>query len=106
MPKNWRFKTENCDTSEIFKINKYPEIRKDNVKPRSLYGIKAAGRASMPVQRKISIHSLLNVQFLKNIPVPQFSLLNPKIFGTYLRTLTCSFHCDASRVLTSGFQSP
>ena len=44
-------------------------------------GIKA-GWASMPIQRKILIQSLLNFQFLKTFPVPQFSSLNPQIFGT------------------------
>ena len=48
----------------------------------SLHEIEA-GRASMPVQRKILVQSLLNFQFLKTFPVPQFSLLNPQIFVTY-----------------------
>ena len=40
-------------------------------------------RGAMPSQRKIPIHSLLNFQFLKTLPVPQLSILNPQIFGTY-----------------------
>ena len=31
MSKIWGFKIENCDTSEIFKNKKYPEILKENV---------------------------------------------------------------------------
>ena len=40
------------------------------------------GGHRMPSQRKILTHSLLNFQFLKTLPVPQFSTLNPQIFGT------------------------
>ena len=70
----------------------------------SLHGIEA-GRASMPVQHKILMQSLLNFQFLKTFPVPQFSLLNPQIFGTYKLWHAHSIS-DTYKVLTSGFQLP
>ena len=55
----------------------------------SLHGIEsgrafeAAWTGIDAVQRKILIQSLLNFQLLKTFPVPQFSLLNPQIFGPY-----------------------
>ena len=64
--------------SEGIKNKKYPEILKENVWEfawdRGWEGI---------AQRKIPILSLLNFQFLKTLLVPQFSILNPQIFGTY-----------------------
>ena len=63
------------------------------------------GGHGMPVQRKIPIHSLLSFQFLKTLPVPQFSTLNPQIFGTCKLSPALSIS-DAYRVLISGFQLP
>ena len=102
MSKIWGFKIENCDTSEVFKNKKIPRNSKRMY--GSLHGIKAEW-ASMPVQHKILIQSLLNFQFLKSFPVPQFSLLNPQIFGTYELWHALSIS-DTYKVLMSGFQLP
>ena len=55
-----------------------------------------AGRASMPVQGKIPMHSLLNFLFLKTSVVPQFFVL------TSQTVLVCTI-CGLYRMLTSGF---
>ena len=54
--------TENCDTGEILKTKNTPKFVQRMY--QNLLGVKA-GRASMPVQRRIPIHSLLNFLFLK-----------------------------------------
>ena len=69
MSKIWGFSIENCNTSEVFKNIKYPEINRMYV---SLHAWERGWR----VQCKIPIHALLNFQFLKTLPVPQFSILN------------------------------
>ena len=47
-----------------------------------LHGIEP-GRASMSIQRKTPIYSLLNSLFLKPLQMPYFFILSPQIFGTH-----------------------
>ena len=47
-----------------------------------LHGIEA-GQASMPVQHKTPIYSLLSFLFLKTLQMPYFLVLNPQIFSTH-----------------------
>ena len=75
--KNLGFKIENCDTrqSEVFKNKKYPEILKEKV------WVFAWDQCLS--NAKFWFKSLLNFQIFKTFTVPQFSLLNAQIFGTY-----------------------
>ena len=59
----------------------------------------------LPSHCKIPIDSLFNFQFLKTLPVPQFSILNTQIFSTYKLWPALSIS-DTCRVLMSGFQLP
>ena len=80
MPKILGFSIENCDTSEVFKNKKYPKILKENVWEfawdRVLEGHQSPSNAKFRY-----IRPLLNFQFLKTLPVPQFSILITQIFG-------------------------
>ena len=71
----------------FLKAKKYPEIKRLF---GSLIGIEA-GRASMPVHGKIPVHSLLNFQFLKTLPLPWLSNYKSPNFR-HLLTFTCSLH--------------
>ena len=90
MSKIWGFSIENCNTSEVFKNIKYPNINNINCVSTAkifhnvikypeinrMYVSLHAWERGWRVQCKIPIHALLNFQFLKTLPVPQFSILN------------------------------
>ena len=69
----WGFKIENCDTSEVFKT-KYTRNSK-----RECMGVCMGSIA--PTQNPDTIS--VKFSLFKTFPVPQFSLLNPQILGTY-----------------------
>ena len=48
----------------------------------NLHGIKIK-MVLIPIQQESPIHSLLNFLFLGTLPVPQFTVLNSQILGTY-----------------------
>ena len=83
--KFWDLILKTVTLVKFFEIKKYPEILKENVWEFVWVRVK-----------------LQYIQFLKTLPVSQFSILNPQIFGDYYLSPALSIS-DAYRVLISGF---